>query len=332
VYAISFMVKTPPRIFAAFVIGAVFGVAASAMAWIAGGPRVMAGETPASPAASVPRPHALHTPAPLPLPVDLHVPTYTAVHNPFRDGETLNYAGSWLGVPAATAHIVIVRNRTHPEWWSGQMWLSTSTVADVLYRMRDYFREDFDYTSLSPDNIYILQHENQRRDQWRVTFDHASRIVVAVKTSRHGKVTTRRFIGGDPLGPFSGAIMALSQPLKPGDKLPFDVFSGGNRYVFSFNVLGRERITTALGTFDTLKIQPWVLWLSENSFRGQAHETTVWVTDDERHLPVRIEAEAYFGYVRADLTGVTGVSVPESVATSARIDTPRAVASPMRSE
>ncbi|MBF6560899.1 MAG: DUF3108 domain-containing protein [Candidatus Binataceae bacterium] len=279
---------------------------AGLVAWLAGASRILAAAQPVAGDAAAARPRALRTPQPLPLPADLHVPSYTPGHNPFRDGETLAYAASWIGVPAATARIVIVHNRTHPDWWSGQMWLQTSAVADVAYRMRDYFREDFDYAALRPDNIYILQHENQRRDEWRVKFDRAARLVVAIKTSRHGKVTTRRFSGGDPLGPFSGAMMALSQPLKPGDKLPFDVFSGGNRYVFSFNVTGRERITTALGTFDTLKIEPWVLWLSQGSFRTQARATTLWVTDDDRHLPVRVEADAFIGHVRADLISFSG--------------------------
>ena len=99
--------------------------------------------------------------------------------------------------------------------------------------------------------------------------------------------------------------MALSQPLKPGDSTTLDVFSGGNRYVFTFKVLGRERITTALGTFDTLKIEPWVVWLSEGSFRSQSRETLVWVTDDGRHLPVRISSEVFFGTVYADLIEVS---------------------------
>ena len=63
---------------------------------------------------------------------------------------------------------------------------------------------------------------------------------------------------------------------------------------------------TALGTFDTLKIEPWVLWLSEGSFRSQSRETTVWVTDDARHLPVRISSEVFFGSVYADLIQVSG--------------------------
>jgi hypothetical protein len=250
-------------------------------------------------------PRILPTPAPLPLPSNLRIPVYKPGPIPFHDGETLLYRASWLGVPAADARVLIARNKQHPQWWTGVMWLNTSPVVDIVYRMRDVFRENFDYVSLQPNDIYIIQHEKERLDQWRVTFDHPDRLVTAIKTSRHGKITTRRFSGGDPLGPFSGVMMALSQPLKPGDSPTFDVFSGGNRYVFSFKVIDRERITTALGTFNTLKIEPWVLWLSEGSFRSQSRETTVWVTDDARHLPVRISSDVFFGEVYADLIEIS---------------------------
>ena len=256
------------------------------------------------------RPRALPTPPPLPLPANLVIPKYTANPIPFRDGETLLYRASWMGVPAADARILIGHSNVNPQWWTGVMWLNTSPVVDVVYQMRDVFRENFFYPALRPNDIFIVQHEKQRLDQWRVTFDRPQSLVTAVKTSRHGKVTTRRFSGGDPLGPFSGAIMALSQNLRPGQSLTFDVFSGGNRYVFAFKVIARERITTALGTFNTLKIEPWVLWLSEGSFRTQTRSTTVWVTDDSRHLPVRISASVFFGSVYADLIEVHGAPAP----------------------
>jgi len=257
-----------------------------------------------------PHPRVMPTPAPLALPGNLAIPKYTPGTIPFRDGETLVYRASWMGVPAADARIVIGHSKVNPLWWTGVMWLNTSPVVDVVYQMRDVFRENFNYPSLRPNDIYIVQHEKQRLDQWRVTFDHQQGLVTAIKTSRHGKITTRRFSGGDPLGPFSGSIMALSQGLRPGESLTFDVFSGGNRYVFAFKVVARERITTALGSFDTLKIVPWVLWLSEGSFRSQTRATTVWVTDDSRHLPVRISASVFFGNVYADLIAVTGAPAP----------------------
>lgn len=243
---------------------------------------------------------------PIALPDDLAIPDYRPGPNPFRDGESLVYAASWMDIPAGEARVMIVRNRARPDLWSGQMWLDTSPVVDMVYRMRDYFREDFAVATLRPDNIQILQHEKRRIDRWRVSFDRPARTVTAIKVNRRGRITTRRFTGGDPLGPFSGVMMALSQRLRPGDDLKFDIFSGGNRYVFDFNVTGRERITTALGTFDTVRIEPSVIWLSEGSFRTQARQTTIWVTDDARHLPVRIAAAVFFGNVYADLVSVSG--------------------------
>jgi hypothetical protein len=215
-----------------------------------------------------------------------------------------------MGIPAAEARVILARSKLRPESWTGQMWLNSSRVVDPLYRMRDYFRENFSRESLQPIDMYLLQHEKSRLDEWNVTFDHNEHLVTSIKRNRHGRTWTRRFSGGDPWGPFSGAMMALSQPLKSGQTYTFDVFSGGNRYVFAFTVAKHERLTTALGTFDTLRIEPSVVWLSEGSFRTQARETTVWITDDARHLPVRIASSVFIGEIRADLVQVTNGRAP----------------------
>lgn len=275
------------------------------------------------------RKRPLPPPKPIALPADLDIPDYQPGPNPFRSGETLVYEAAWMNVPAGAARITIARNSAHPDLWSGMMWLNTSPIVDVVYRMRDFFREDFAAGTLRPENIQITQHENHRLDHWRVAFDHAAHTITATKVNRRGRVTVRRFTGGDPLGPFSGAIMALSQPLKPGSDLKFDIFSGGNRYVFGFDVVGRERITTALGTFDTVKIEPSVIWLSEGSFRADARETTIWITDDSRHLPVRIAAAVFFGNVYADLVSVTGAPFGSlGVSAAAGGPSPRATTNP----
>jgi len=223
---------------------------------------------------------------------------------PFQSGETLVYQASWEGFAVADARVTLARNRSHPSWWTGQMWITTSPAADLLYRMRDYFHEDFDYTTWRPQHLYIVQHEKSRLDIWRATFNDPAHMVTAIKTNRAGRTWIRRFSGGEPWGPFSGAMMALSQPLTPGQTYTVDVFSGGNRYVLAFAVRQREPLTTALGTFSALRIEPSAVWLSENSFRDQARSMTVWVTDDKRHLPLRIESAVFFGVVRADLTQI----------------------------
>jgi Protein of unknown function (DUF3108) len=113
-------------------------------------------------------------------------------------------------------------------------------------------------------------------------------------------------VGSTPFGILSGTMMALTQSLKPGDRLAFDVVTGSNRYVFGFQVDGRERITVPAGTFDAIKITPSVLYMSDGNMRSEARETTVWVSADKRHLPLRVQAAAFIGFVRADLVKVDG--------------------------
>lgn len=261
--------------------------------------RLCAADVPAQTRRHHPRP----APTPVALPPALKVPVYSQGEAPFNDGEVLVYTATWEGIPAAEARIALARNRTHPQWWIGQMWINTSKVVDPLYRMRDYFREDFGFASWLPDHIYILQHEKNRQDTWRATFDRPQQLVTTTKTNKAGRTWIRQFRGA-PWGPFSGAMMALSQPLVVGHDYIFDVFSGGNRYVFGFKVLDREPLNTALGNFKTIKIEPSVIWLSQGDFRKDASETLIWVTDDARHLPVRIESAVYIGAVRADLTQI----------------------------
>lgn len=259
---------------------------------------------------SRPQPQAIRTPKPIALPASVTIPRYPQGPEPFRDGETLVYDASWEGIPAAEARVTIVHNRAHPDWWTGQMWINSSKVVDPLYRMRDYFREDFGFASWLPNSVQVLQHEKSRQDRWVASFNPDRTLITAVRTNKQGRTWIRSFSGGAPWGPFSGAMIALSQPLTVGKSYTFDVFSGGNRYVFSFDVMGRERITTGLGTFTVLKIQPSVLWLSEGSFRNQASTMTIWVTDDPRHLPIRIESAVFIGAVRADLTQASMLPAP----------------------
>jgi hypothetical protein len=247
------------------------------------------------------------------LPSDLPIPHYNPGRQPFRSGETLIYQASWVGIPAAEARIVLLNNGANGRSWTGKLWLRSSTAVDVLYRMRDYVYEDFNGNDLRPRDMHILQHEKQRRDEWSVRFDDREHLVTSAKRNAQGRTWVREFSGGEPWGPFSGAMLALSLPLNVGETYTFDVFSGGNRYVLAFNVDRREPISTSLGTFRALRIIPSVVWLSEGKFRDQVSQIVLWVSDDERHLPLRIEAAAFVGSIRVDLAKVVNAPPPHVV-------------------
>ncbi len=256
-------------------------------------------QSPASPA-------AIRTASPQEkLPDDIVLPAYKPGTLPFHPGQRLKYQASWVGIPAASAEVQLSRDRKNSSIWLAQVSVKTSPLVDLLFKMRDSVVERVDPDTLAPENMYIRQSENKRLNDFNVIFDRRAGVVTMVKSNRKGK-QVKRFISPDPWGPVSGSIMALSQPLAVGEHYVFDVFTGTTRYVFEFKVVRRERITTALGTFDALRLVPSVLYDSSGKLKQSASALTIWVTADQHHLPLRAEAQAFVGWVRADLVAVSG--------------------------
>jgi hypothetical protein len=241
----------------------------------------------------------------LPADIKQKVPVYKLGPVPFHDGEQLLYQASWIGVPAAQAKIVFHKKKKDPTRWVPEIWVQTNAMADVFYRMRDYMRENIAVDSLQSADLYLVQHENARLNYYTVTFDRPAQKVSQLKENHKGK-QVKDYIASNPYGPLSGAMMALTQDFAVGKRYAFDVFSGSQRYVFSFDVEKRERIRTPLGEFDAWRIVPDVLYLSDGNLRNQAHGTVLWISADKRHLPLRIESQAFIGVVRADLIEIDG--------------------------
>ncbi len=255
-----------------------------------------------------------HVTTPIPLPSELAIPRYSPGRRPFRSGETLVYEATWMGIPAAEARVVLLDNESGGRSWTGKLWLRSSAAVDVLYRMRDYVYEDFNRDDLRPRELHILQREKQRRDEWSVQFDDHQHLVTSAKRNAQGRTWLREFSGGEPWGPFSGAMLALSLRLRVGETYTFDVFSGGNRYVLAFNVARHESVDTSFGTVQALRIIPSVVWLSEGKFRDEVSQAVLWVSDDAQHLPLRIEVAAFVGSIRVDLTAVLNAPQPNTAA------------------
>jgi len=272
------------------------------------------------PAAAVPsHPHKhRHLPTPAPTPMALppevkaKVPAYKPGPIPFHDGEQLIYQASWVGIPAAQARLKFHKQQKNDQpRWLGEVWIETNPFADVFYKMRDYMKESMADDTLHTSGVYLVQHEKSRLNYYDVTIDRPAQLVTMTKKNHKG-TQSKEYIASDPWGPISGAMMALTQNFEPGKTYAFDVFSGSQRYVFAFVVDKREKIHLALGDFDAWRIVPDVWYVSDGELRSEAHGTTLWISADERHLPLRIEAQAFIGYVRADLIKIDGKDGVES--------------------
>jgi hypothetical protein len=65
-------------------------------------------------------------------------------------------------------------------------------------------------------------------------------------------------------------------------------------------VLRKERVSTPVGEFDTIAIEPMVA--SEGVFEGKKG-VVIWLTDDNRRIPVKAQTKVTVGSVTALLIG-----------------------------
>ena len=62
--------------------------------------------------------------------------------------------------------------------------------------------------------------------------------------------------------------------------------------------IGKETVKTRYGKFNAIKLKP--LLIKEGVFDG-GEKMTIWITDDQNHIPVRIESPITVGSIKVDL-------------------------------
>ena len=92
----------------------------------------------------------------------------------------------------------------------------------------------------------------------------------------------------------SAFYYARTQELEPGGTFSIDVHVDNDNYPLEVRVLERERIRTRAGSFDCIQIQP--VLRGDGLFKQQG-EIFIWVTDDERHMPVLMSASIIIGEI-----------------------------------
>ena len=90
-----------------------------------------------------------------------------------------------------------------------------------------------------------------------------------------------------------------TMPLTVGDTSRFSAVSGKKRYELKVLVHGKEEIkTAALGKVKTVKVEPV---LDGDGIFNSKGRIFIWLTDDDRRIPVLMQCEIALGSIKAKL-------------------------------
>lgn len=92
--------------------------------------------------------------------------------------------------------------------------------------------------------------------------------------------------------------------MKPGEFVAIDMFFDDTTTKFRLKFMGREDITTKFGVISTMIFRPLV---QTGRVFKEEESLTVWISDDDNKLPIRIKANLVVGSIKADLEAFKGL-------------------------
>jgi hypothetical protein len=228
------------------------------------------------------------------------LPCLTPIASAFPVPERLEFEISYLGIPAGRAvqevkqvgdEILIVSTAKSAEW------------LNIFFPVDDRI-ESILITGTPPLNIGVPRlyreriREGRTRFQKDAVFDR-QKLEVTTKDFLKNSETTQAIsiITYDTLSSF---FYFRSVPLQVGTPGFIDIFDCKKLWNTEVQVLRREEIETPLGRFKTVVIKP--LLKSEGIF-ARTGEMHIWLTDDERRLPVLMKSKVRIGSITATLVG-----------------------------
>lgn len=218
-------------------------------------------------------------------------------------GEQISYRVAFGVIPAGVARLSVLDTTTIGGRKAVHA-MSTARSAkafDIVYRVRDSVETWFD-----ADSVYSLQFhkrlcEGRYRDDQKVVYDpdHGR----AIQWNR-GKEKPPQNVDPRVVDVLAAGYKARTVPLAVGDTILFKTHDVDKVYDLMVFVRGRETIETPVGKFDCFKVEPVLksggLFQKEKSAR-----VFVWVTADQRRIPVQMQSKVSFGSVTAVMDAYT---------------------------
>lgn len=175
---------------------------------------------------------------------------------------------------------------------------------DWFFKVRDVYESDIDTATGLPLKFVRRVQEGSNRIFNQVLFNHETHRAV----SQDG-VYTIPDCTQDVLSAIYHARNIDFDRYKPGDKIPLTLFLENQVYPVYIRYLGREKIKTRTGTFNTIKFKP--LLIEGTIFKG-GEKMEVWVSDDDNRIPVMINTPILVGSIRVLLKSYRNLKHPGS--------------------
>jgi len=223
-------------------------------------------------------------------------------------GEHLGFDVGWefINAGSATMDIVPMENG-----WRAKTFARTNKILDIFKKVRDYITaEGICVNGKMQSTLFDANlHERRYRAQKRTEFIWRKNQV----THTQHEVTEFFDVPAGHLSIIDAFLAVRNLDLKAGQTLEIPIFDSRKRYEIQVNILDKtETLKAPWGEMvRCIIVNPKLKTAGIFTHKGTM---TLWMTDDARHIPIKLKAKIKFGHIYAHLTSYRMIPVKPAVA------------------
>ncbi len=169
-----------------------------------------------------------------------------------------------------------------------------------FYEVRDRYETYLDVEGIFPWRFEQHVKEGKYRRDFSAQFDQVNHLA---KTSE-GEFPIPSYVH-DIVSAFYFARTLDFSKMRIGEKIHFQNFYKDSTYKLDVKFLGRQRIEVSAGTFNCLIVEPLA---QEGGLFKSEGRALLWLSDDERKIPVKVSTKVTIGSIEAELREYSGIN------------------------
>lgn len=223
--------------------------------------------------------------------------------HPFPVGEVLGYDIDVMGVRAGKMSFEVLprQGRGAKAELPVRVRAQSNTFFNKVRKVDAEATSTLKARDLRPVRFHEDLHEDDKHRIGDVEFQPHKNVVQIAWRSDKRAGSARNEMGADALDYVGAIYLFRAIPMKIGQEFCFDVYAMRRMWRLEGKVEAREHVSTPAGEFDAFHISGVATRIGNARLKREVH---VWISDDERRLPLAAMGVIDLGPVRAVLNSV----------------------------
>jgi hypothetical protein len=222
----------------------------------------------------------------------------------FGVGERLVFDVNYLNITAGEAVMSIPRidSVAGRRCYRVEFAVNSTPFFSSIYKVEDRYLTFIDVEAIVPWKFEQHIREGSYRRDFIAEFDQIRHIA----RTTEGHYDTPEYVH-DIMSAFYYARMLDYSQMKVGEGPTLFNFYKDKSHELKVRFLGRQELEVAAGTFNTVVVEPLV---KEGGLFKSEGRIVIWLTDDERKIPVRVNTKVIIGSIDTELREYSGLNGP----------------------